>query len=294
MFNAKIRILLFFSGLLLLTLPFTGTGCSSSDNPPAPSTGVAAPENVSLVINSDSTGQHSTAFITWDASPDENRSNFSGYKVLTYKVDENHNVISTHQVKGFPPSVHYFTIDSIGLNSRFQTFVFSELDDGTESDSTGTPVYAGVYYRTDGTIDQYKSGDTSIIKSGYGWNIQNGQGTNYLFDPSNAGTIDMIMRGEVNDSLTFYSPDQYPPGTRSTKFLKVGTGQDAFDQTNLTEPDKDSIRIDSNYVYLLKTMEGYYIKVWVKAIHYLAGAIPPYYNVVFDYKIQPIEGLKVL
>lgn len=295
MFNVKIRIVLFISGLLLLTLPFTGSDCGSSNNPPAPSTGgVAAPQNVSLVINSDSTGQNSTALISWDASPDEDLSDFSGYKVVTYKVDENHNLLSTHQVKYLPSSVHYFTVDSIGINSRFETFVLSELNDGTESDSTGTLVYAGVYYRTDGTIDEYQPVDSSVIKSGYGWNPQSGQGSNYTFDQANAASIDMIMRGGVNDSLTFYSPDQYSPGTRSTKFIKVGPGQDAFDQTYLPEPDKDSIRVDSNYVYLLKTMDGYYIKVWVKSINYIAGAIPPYHNVVFDYKVQPVDGLRVL
>ncbi len=293
MSNAKIRISIFISGLLMFMLPFTG--CSNDNNPPAPSTGsVAAPANVSLVINSDSTGQNSTALISWDASPDENMDNFSGYKVVTYKVDENHNVLSTHQVKNFPSSVHYFTVDSIGLNSRFETFVFSELDDGTESDSTGTPIYAGIYYRTDGTIDEYQPGDTTFIESGYGWNITNGVGTNYQFNSSNSGMIDMIMRGGVNDSLTFYSPDHYSPGTRSTKFAKVGPGQNAFDQTYLPDPDKDSVRVDSNYVYLLKTSDGHFIKVWVKAINYIAGSIPPYHNVEFEYKIQPVEGLKVL
>ncbi len=295
MFMTKFRIPLLIIGLLLLTVPFIGSNCNSNNNPPAPSTGgVAAPKNVSLVVNSDSIGLHSTALISWDASPDENLDNFSGYKVVTYKLDENHNVLATHQVKDLPSSVHYFTVDSIGLNTRFETFVFSELVDGTESDSVGTPIYAGVYLRSDGTIDEYQPGDTSIIKSGYGWNVQTGAGTNYLFISSNSGMIDMIMRGGVNDSLTFYSPDIYNPGTRSTKYLKIGTGQEAFDQTALSEPDKDSVRVDSNYVYLLKTTDGYYIKIWVKAVHLIANAIPPYHNVVFDYKVQPIPGLKVL
>ncbi len=295
MFNAKIRILFFISGLFLLTLPFTGSDCNSGNNPPAPSAGgVAAPGDVSVVINSDSTGLHSTALVSWDSSPDENLDNFSGYKVVTYKVDENHNVLATHQIKNLPSSVHYFTVDSIGLNTRYETFVFSELDDGTESDSTGTLMYAGVYYRTDGTIDEYQPGDSSFIESAYGWDIQTGKGTNYLFNSTNAAMIDMTMRGGENDSLTFYSPNHFSPGTRTTKFLKVGPGQDAFDQTYMNEPDKDSVNVDSNYVYLLKTMDGYYIKVWVKAVNYIAGAIPPYYSVTFDYKVQPIEGLKVL
>lgn len=293
--NAKIRILIFISGLLLLTLPFTGSDCNSSNNPPAPSTGgVAAPVNVSVVINSDSTGQHSTALINWDASPDENLSNFRGYKVATYKVDANHNVLSTHEVRDLSYPVHYYTVDSLALNTRYESFVISELNDGSEGDSAGTLAYAGIYQNTDGTIDEYQQEDSIIIKSGYGWNIQTGEGTNYFFNSSNADMIDMIMRDGVNDSLTFYSPDKYSPGTKTTKIIKVGPGQDAFDQTYLSEPDMDSVRVDSNYVYLLKTMDGYYIKIWVKAIHYIAGAIPPYHNVVFDYKVQPIEGLKVL
>ena len=295
MHNIKIRILLFILGVLLITLPFTGSDCNSNNNPPAPTTGgVAAPLNVALVLNSDTTGQNSTAIVSWDASPDENLDNFSGYKLVTYNVDTNHNVLSIHEVNTLPPSVHYFTVGSIALNTRYESFVFSELNDGTESDSAGTLIYSGIYEWNDGTIDEYQPGDTTIIKSGYGWNIQTGKGTNYLFHSSNADMIDMIMRGGVNDSLTFYSPDKFSPGTRSTKFIKIGPGQDAFDQTYLSEPYEDSVRVDSNSVYLLKTTEGYYIKIWVKSIHYIAGSIPPYHNVVFYYKVQPLAGLKVL
>ncbi len=293
--TAKFRIIIFISGLLLLTLPFTGSDCNSSNNPPAPSTGgVAAPVNVSLVINSDSTGQNSTALISWDASPDENLSNFMGYKVATYKVDANHNVLATHDIKTLTYPVHYYTVDSIALNTRYETYVFSELNDGTESDSTGTLVYSGIYQASNGTIDEYQPDDSTVIKSGYGWDILTGEGTNYFFNSSNTGTIDMIMRGGVNDSLTFYSPDIYSPGSKSTKFIKVGPGQDAFDQTYMNEPYQDSVRVNNNYVYLLKTMDGYYVKIWVKDIHFIAGAIPPYHNVIFDYKVQPVKGLKVL
>jgi len=294
MFYAKIRILLFVSGLLIISLPFTGSDCNSSNNPPAPSGGVAAPQNVSVIINSDSTGQQSSAVIGWDASPDESMNNFSGYKVVTYKLDDNNNIISTFQSENFPSAVHSHTIDSIGTGTRFHTYVTAVLNDGTESDSAGTLIYAGVFYRTDGTIDEYQPGDTSFIESGYGWNIQTGRGTNYLFNSSNTGMIDILLRGGINDSLTFYSPNLFAPGTKSTKFLTIGPGQEAFDLTQLSEPDMDSVRVDSDYVYLVKTQEGYYVKLWVRAIYYIAGSIPPYHNVVFDYKVQPVADLRVL
>ncbi len=294
MFYDKIRIILIVSGLIILSLPFTGSDCNSSNNPPGPAGGVAAPQNVSVVINSDSTGQQSSAAISWDASPDESMSDFSGYRVVTYKLDNNNNIVSVFQNDNFPSTVHSHTVDSIGTGTKFHTYVIARLNDGSESDSTGSLVYAGVFYRTDGTIDEYQPGDTSFIESGYGWNIQTGKGTNYLFNSSNTGMIDIILRGGVNDSLTFYSPDLFSPGTKSTKFLTIGPGQEAFDLTVLSEPDKDSVRVDSDYVYLIKTREGNYVKIWVKSVNYIAGSIPPYHNVLFDYKVQPIADLRVL
>ena len=172
--------------------------------------------------------------------------------------------------------------------------MFSELNDGTESDSAGTIVYAGVFYREDGTIDEYQPGDSTVIKSGYGWNTLTGNGVNLFFDSGNAGMIDMNLRAGENDSLTFYSPKLFSPGIKSTKFIFIGKGEDAFDQTYLPEPVDDSIRVDSDNVYLLKTQEGNYVKIWVKSIHFIAGSIPPFYNVTFDYKLQPIADFRVL
>ena len=178
MFKAKIRILFLISGLLIFTLPFIGGDCDSENNPPAPVTGIAEPLNVSVVVTSDSTGAESYAVIQWDASPDENMENFYGYRIITYKLDSDNNYLSVFENESIPKDSHSFTVGPIGTGVKFRSFVLSRLNDGSESDSVATINYAGVLYRTDGTIDEYQPADTSVIKSGYGWNFQTGEGFN--------------------------------------------------------------------------------------------------------------------
>ena len=194
---------------------------------------------------------------------------------------------------GIPKSTYAYTLDSIGTGVRYQSFVFSQLNDGSESDSVGTVVFAGVFYRTDGTIDEYQIGDQTAILSGYGWDIQTGIGENLPYLAEYSDLIDMHLRAYLTGELLFYSPTLFTPGTRSTYFSLVGSGQEAFDLTNLDEPTFTSVNVALDNVYLLKTQEGYYIKIWIREIDYI-NYVVPYYNVLFDYKVQPIAGLRVL
>lgn len=276
--------------LLILILPILAVNCKLVENPP----GATAVTNVTLKINSDSTGTQSAAIISWDASADENKTDFSGYSVVTYQLDANDNINSTFDRVNLSKSTHSYIVDSIGTGVRFKSFIFSRLNDGTKSDSVGTIVYAGVFYRTDGIVDQYQPGDQTQIVSGYGWNLQTGAGYNIPYLSENANFIDMQMRQNSSGILVFSSPALFAPGTRTTLFNLVGQGQDAFDLTSLDEPAAFSADVDSNNVYLLKLQEGNYIKVWVKAIRFIANAVPPFYNVIFDYKVQPIPELRAL
>lgn len=292
--SAKTGMRIFILLTIIFALPFIGSDCNSGSNPPGPISGVAPPQNLVLTLITDSTDNHAAAVVNWDASPDENMSSFYGYRVTTYKVTAVGEITSTFLTEKIPYVVHSYTIPYIGRGIRYRTFVTSELKDGSEGDSIGTFIYAGIYTGTDGAIDEYQPDDSTVIKSGYGWNTQTGTGENLFYTPGNTGSIDIQMRAGKDDSLTFYSPILFPPGTKLTRFRDIGEGLEAFDNTNLPEPDEDSVRVISNDVYLIKTDKDNYIKVWVKDIHFIAGAIPPYYNVVFDYKVQPIPGLRVL
>lgn len=276
--------------LLLLILPVIAINCKLVENPP----GVAAVKNVAVKINSDSTGNQSTAIVSWDASADVNANEFAGYYVVTYQLDANGNINSTFDRANLPKSARTYFVDSIGTGVTFRTFIFSKLNDGSKSDSVGTLIYAGVFYRTDGTIDGFQQGDQTQIISGFGWDTQTGIGYNIPYLQENNLYIDMNMRQNSSGVLVFSSPALFPPGTRTTFFSLIGQGQDAFDLTNLDEPVDFSADVDSNNVYLLKLQEGNYVKVWVKSIRFIAGAVPPYYNVIFDYKVQPIADLRVL
>lgn len=294
MTNTKTGMWIVILVTIIVTLPFIGSDCNSSSNPPAPVTGIAPPQNIVLTLITDSTDNHAAAVVSWDASPDESMSGFSGYRVTTYKVDENGDIISAYQSEMIPYVIHTFTVPYIGRGIRYRSYLTSELKDGTKSDSVATIIYAGIYNGTDGTIDEYQPDDSTVIKSGYGWNTQTGIGSNLFYTPENTDSIDIHMRAGADDSVTFYSPILFPPGTKFTKFRDIGTGQESFDNTNPPEPVEDSARVISDHVYLIKTEKDYYIKIWVKDVNFVASAIPPYYNVIFDYKVQPIPGLRVL
>ena len=87
--------------------------------------------------------------------------------------------------------------------------------------------------------------------------------------------------------LKFYSPINYLTGGKTTLYSVVDTGQAAFDQTTLDEPTFSVVDVAANTVYLIKTQEGYYIKVWIKNISFANNVNTAY----FDYKVQPIIDL---
>jgi len=290
--TAKVRVfLLYIIVLLILVVSLSNLNCKFVENPPGV---VAAVQNVDLKISSDSTGTKSSAEISWGASPDENRTDFSGYRVITYRIDSLGNIDSKFESAEVSKSIHSFVVDSIKTGITYQTFISSRLNDGSLSDSTGTLVYAGVFYRTDGTIDQFEPGDQTLIVSGFGWDVQTGEGFNIPYLAENTDFIDLHMRQNLSGILVFYAPSLFNPGTRLTFFELIGSGEEAFDSTVLAEPSLTSIDVDSNNVYLLKTQEGYYIKIWVKAINLIPDVVAPYDNVLFDYKVQPVAGLRVL
>ncbi len=275
---------------IIIILPFVGTNCKLVENPP----GASAVQNVTVKIDADSTGTESIAIVNWDPSKDANTNDFAGYYVVTYQLDANGNINSVFDRANLSKSTNTYIVDSIGTGIRFRTYIFSRLTDGTKSDSVGTLIYAGVFYRTDGTIDEFQPGDQTQIICGYGWDVQTGRGSNIPYLQENENFLDLNMRQNSTGILVFSSPALFSPGIRTTLISIVGTGQDAFDLTELDEPQDYLADVDSNTVYLLKLQEGNYVKIWVKSINFVAGAVPPFFNVLFDYKVQPIAGLRVL
>jgi hypothetical protein len=277
--------------LFTVSFMFIGGDCGSGDEDPEPTpTGsVAAPTNLDIELDA-VPGGSSYALITWSSSTDENNANFKGYNVNTYIVDENGTIdtlIDAHQGAKSPRN---YTLNTLVWGTRYKTYVTAVLNSGIKSDSVATPVYGGVYYNNNGVIDEFSSNNAA--ESGYGWDPGTGAGNKYSYTSGNASNIDLHLRSD-NGVLKFYSPNTQTPGTKTTLIKLVGTGDNAFDQVTLEEPDLTSIIIKDDEVYLLKTDEGYYIKVWVKDINPVVS-IPPYSEVQFEYKVQPIKGLRIL
>jgi hypothetical protein len=273
----------FFSLIIFSSLILTGGDCSTeNENRPSPPGTVAPPEDVNLIVNANPGGGESFARINWAASIDESKTNFRGYRITTYALDNDNDIDFVFEIRSVNKGVNNYTVQSINRNQKYKSVVHAELNDNTQSAFVETPVYGGVYYNNNGSIDSHIN-ENSL--SGYGWNIQSGNGNQYLYSDNNSNLIDLHVR-ETQGMLFFYSPDFFETNYRSTKIVSIGLGQDAFDQTELPEPDKTGIQISDETVYLLKTAEGYYIKIWVRDI--IQGSIK------FEYKVQPIEGLKVL
>ncbi len=261
-------------------------GCGSSTGP-APVV-VAPPTNIQLSLDAIQQGGISTATVTWTASTSENDANFSGYGVTTYQLDSNDKIVSLFADKLVPKSTHAWIVNNIQRGVRYVTYVKSELTDGTLSDSAATKVYGGVYYNNDGQIGDQDSQDGSIL-SAYGWNVSSGNGTAYSLSEANASSIDLYCRYRAG--IYFYSPDQYLADGKTTLFGLVGTGSDAFYQTNLSEPQYSSIEVQQGDVYLIKTEQGNYIKIWVTNIQQITNANISIDVVSFEYKVQPIANL---
>jgi hypothetical protein len=275
----------------VISLSFIGGDCSTNDDPETvpDQLNVASPGSVSFSIDA-VPGGNSYALISWTASPDENRNDFKGYRIRTVSVNSSGQVLSTFEERELPKTAKTYQVLSINRGTRYKTFLFAELNSGTKSDSLATDIYSGVFYNNDGIIDSYTAGPSSS-QSGYGWG-SSGAGTQYTFSETNAGSIDINLRLLENE-LFLFSPDVFNSQFKSTIFSLVGSGSQAFNETELLEPSGSIIKVQQDNVYLIKTEENYYIKIWIKEIldNILTSG---YYSLKFDYKVQSVEGLRVV
>lgn len=287
------------SVLLSLTIyfAFIAADCTKSTEPEQPvSNPPNPPANVSVVVDAVAGGE-SFAIVSWEKSPQHDDANFKGYIVVTYVVNQFGDPQSTFD------SVFVSKIESrkriiqdIKRGIRYKTYVYAVNQDNKKSIPFGTLIYAGVYYG-DGVIDEFKL--TGTAKSGYGWNPATGEGAQYSFGQSNYPNIDLHMRlDSASNVLTFYSPNVKAsfPGARITKFAVVPkTGQDGFDLVEgLEEPTLSAVSVVKDNVYLLKTQDSIYVKVWVKNIKTTGSGADAYKSAEFEYKIQPIVNLRVV
>jgi hypothetical protein len=282
-----------FLFIIAISFSFIGGDCSTDDNDPEPPKAVAAPGSINFKVDANPGGGSSYAVISWTPSADENNADFRGYRVVTYVLNASNEISFIFNEQSLVDSIHSYTINSIDRNTKYKSTVQAELTNGTKSDALETPVYGGVYYSTNGSIDSYTQSSNSL--SGYGWNIQSGEGIQYIYTQTNSNLIDIHLRlttGATQDSnLYFFSPDVFAGSFKSSKIDLVGIGQEAFDKSELKEPDRPSYIVTDESVYLLKTEEGNYIKIWVKDIDEVGSQ---YFNVKFEYKVQPIQDLRIV
>jgi hypothetical protein len=285
--NRRFRYLITVISFVTLGYMFSGGDCGTDTDDPPPVTSVAAPTNVRVVLDQASS---SFATVRWDHSPNQGEGYFAGYRVITYEVDTAGTPISVFGQGeiNVPAASNSQAINSIVPMRRYQTFVTAVANNGVRSDSVGSIVYAAVF-ASEGKIDEYQL--TGTAQSGFGWETFFGIGTQHPYTAGNAGSIDLHLRSATTGGqLNFYSPNLQAPGTRMTAFGLIGAGQDAFDQSQLDEPTSTSIAVVDNNVYLLKLESGHYVKIWVKSTTSAGG----FRTVNFDYKLQPIQGLRVL
>ncbi len=296
----KFRVLISLLILSFLILSLTAGDCGKQTTGPVVVEKVAAPQNIKVVLRAtpldSSAAANSFAVVSWAASPDENNTDFRGYRIITVELNSSNQVKLNLEEKALDKSVKSYTVNDIQPMKRYKTFIVAELTNGTKSDSIQTPVYAGIYYNTNGSIDSYTSSGNS--QSGYGWDVSTGEGTQYSFNQANSKKIDLHLREESTGELFFKSPD-FLDGIveiyKYTRMALIGFGQETFDETLISKPDslfRTEAPVSKDGVYLLKTQEGNYIKIWIK--DYEQTGSPAYFNVKFYYKVQPIAGLRIL
>ncbi len=283
------------SSILIFILSIMFWACKENVTEPAqPTPAPNPPANVYVTVDAVAGGE-SFAIISWDKSPQHDDANFKGYLVVTYRVDNLGQPISKFD-SVFIPKIESRkrTLANIQRGIRYKTYVYAENQDGKRSTPFGSVIFAGVFYGT-GQIDEFKA--TGPARSGYGWNISTGAGTQYSFGSANYPNIDLHMRLE-NNVLTFFSPDVKAgsPGARKTKFSLVPkTKQEGFDLVEtLEEPTLSSISVVKDNVYLLKTQDSIYVKVWVKNIKTTGSGTEAYQTAEFEYKLQPIVNMRVV
>jgi hypothetical protein len=290
MIKKKFAFLLFILSATIASYTFMGGDCSTNndENINLPINTVAPPASFIFKLEAEPGGD-SEAIFNWTASPDENNSDFEGYRIITVRLNEDDEIVSVVQVQALGKTSKSHRI-SVERGIRYKTFLLAELNDGAGSDSLETNVYGGIFYSNDGQVDSYMENSSS--ESGFGWNVTTGSGTQYPYTDGNAGKIDLHIR-ELGDEPYFFSPNGLNENYKLTRIKNIGSGQSAFDETDLPEADETFLIVNLGDVYLVKTQEEYYAKIWIKNI------TPPddnqsYYTVQFEYKLQPIRGLRVL
>ncbi len=280
--------------LILFTLSFCsiGSNCSTNteDNPPV---SVAPATNITVVVNAVA-GGNSSAIVSWDKSADDSNADFNGYVAITYIVNSAGESQSRFDsVLVLKTESRKRTLTTINRGTRYKTYVYATNNNGVLSSPISSVIYAGVYYNDDGIIDEFK--ETGSAKSGFGWDPSSGVGTQYLFDSTHFVNIDLHLRMD-GTVLTFYSPKVKDSRARDTKISQVpGTKQAAFDLVEgLVEQNLSGIAAVKDNVYLLKTQDSIYVKLWVKNIKTTGFGTDAYQTVEFDYKVQPIVNLRVL
>jgi hypothetical protein len=289
MLKSKLKSLITFLSLLAVSFSFIAGDCGTDSDPQPPGT-VAGPGSVSLTVDA-LPGGGSFAIISWTSSPDQGRSDFSHYRVVTYQANASGTPTSVFaEANNVPKTSSTQTVSSISRGTRYISYVQSVTTSGVRSDSVATEIYGGVYFNNNGMIDQFSS--NSAAQSGYGWDPNTGDGQQHSYVSANFAAIDLHMREDSGGNLRFYSPSAQG-GSKTTLLGLVGGGQSSFDRTDLNEPTENNAQVVEDVVYLLKTQENNYIKVWVKSINQVVS-VPPYTNVEFEYKVQPIEGLRIV
>lgn len=287
--NFTVLLILFITGL------FFAAGCNSSDSgtQPVPGNQLAPPTNISVSLSGAS---GTAARVTWTKSTDNSAADFAGYYVITNKVDSvgtNLGKADSALVVKTDSAFHVISLDP-SRSTYYQTKVYSVKGDGTRSQAATSVIYAGVYETTGATIDEYST-IASAAKSGYGWDPFLGLGTQLAYSAGNAAKIDLHLRMD-GAALKFFSPNNSKVSItngHNTLISLLGTGKAAYDKAEgLAEPALNELEITPDNVYLIKTQGGIYVKIWVKSVG-KAGS-NSYNTVTFDYKLQPIAGLRVL
>lgn len=280
--------------IIVIISLFYFSGCEDDATDPLPISDVVAPTNVKVTLDA-VVGGGSFAVISWNSSTDESDTDFKGYLVVTDSVNINGNRLgrfdSSFVAKTAPD---LYNVTDLVRGRLFKTLVYSVNTNDELSEAATSVVYSGIY-SGEGSIDEFST--STETQSAFGWDPATGLGTQYSYSSANAGLIDIHAR-VIGGQLLFYSPGAVPENpispARTTQFVLLGLGGDAYNMaveayTDLAEPTSSSILIADENVYLIKTQDNIYVKLWVTNV-----AVTTFSTVEFTYKIQPVENLKIL
>lgn len=268
---------------IIVVFVFSGNDCTTDNNP---FSRVEPPRFIKLSINGIPGGESSAA-ITWVKSLDHDDPDFDGYQVGTYELNSRNEIIAQYQFSSAGLNTSAI-ITPVPRGKRFRSYISALSKTQRSSDSIATKIYSGVFADSGNILS------TSITSSGFGWNKIDGTDSTYSYNFTNSPFIDLMFLAQ-GSNLNFLSPNQFPPGSKVTRIELLGSGISAYNDTELSEPLQIAlpVAVELDNVYLLKTQESFYIKLWVKNIS-SNGAIQPVYTITFDYKLQSIAGLLVL